>query len=323
MSRSTLRVAISALFLIVIASPVHPDESAEKLVKASGLKGLKGVHKVAIPQFRVEYVVRSEGKAGGQDYMTKRFSSTKSTYKLSGVDNTRFQAVADQLYDMLVADLQAAGLEVVPHETLKENAEYRKMIEAVGKPYPFETSTSGKVSHASVFYSAHGMPIYFEKQDATRLGLGDLFSNAFQTPTGAAPNQIEPSMAKSLGAALLKVRLVFTFAELSSHSSGLTSSSLKAKLRLSVLPEATNFTLLTANDDDVILTLKEPVAQKEETVLEVKELTKTSEKVLGALLGHSTREYEAVADSAGYQAAAIQQLGDVDRMFVARMKESF
>lgn len=79
------------------------------------------------------------------------------------LDLARMQAVSDGLYDQLEAGLRAAGLEVVPYETLSADPAFQKFAKAyVTGPYEMDvggkSDASSSVEGRAVVISARGRP---------------------------------------------------------------------------------------------------------------------------------------------------------------------
>jgi hypothetical protein len=133
---------------------------ARDYVKTKKLEALGGVRKIAIPSFQVEFAVQNVASAWSSS--TDGITSTKTKVRLSGPDRAVMQALTDRLYDKVVADLQAAGLEVVPFAVVRQNENFQK-FQARQEPSPLMLGTTefGK----SMFFAPHDMPVYFRGDD--------------------------------------------------------------------------------------------------------------------------------------------------------------
>lgn len=195
---------------------------AARHVKTEKLETLPN-KRIAIASFGVEFQTRLL-------HGSSTFGSTSSTttlLNLQGVSPATMQAVADEAYRELVADLQAAGYEVVPQQTLQASALYQGIV-SDAKPTPlaisFENpgSKSFKNSEATV-YSAAGARYYppVTGEAGARLStagkaFGDAFSNIGRGFAGKAPvPDAETALAKELNASLLKVYYVVGFGKAS------------------------------------------------------------------------------------------------------------
>jgi hypothetical protein len=212
-----------------------PASLASAFLKTDRLAALAKVRRLAIAQFRVEFAVENNAKA--QSSSSAAWTSARTDIKLVGVGPQTLQAIADQLHDRLVQDLGAAGVEVIPTATLRENAAYQSLAPA----QKTTTEPVGTQAGQSIFVGARGQPWYFSNDDR-HLGAGTLLGNLSTTQ----PQNIEPAIAKSLDAAVLRVTLAVAFAEQSS-SGGLfaSGSSVKTAVRLAIVPSLSQILIVT------------------------------------------------------------------------------
>lgn len=163
----TLAAAGAALALSVGPARVLAQDAPARLPVAEYANVKTGsaptaLKRVAISTFFVQFV-RDQGieRDGGSFGMFRGQSATFFT-QVRGAEPPVLQKAADALYDALVADLGAAGIEVVPQAELDANEDYQALRKA-GKTAPltesFETGT-GRNKHmaVNVFVSAKGLP---------------------------------------------------------------------------------------------------------------------------------------------------------------------
>lgn len=212
-----------------------PAALASAFVKTDGLKALAKARRAAIAQFRVEFAVENNAKA--QSSGVSGWTSARTDIKLVGIGPQTLQAIADQLHDRLVQDLGAAGLEVIAASALRENAAYQSLAPA----QKTTTEPQGTQAGRSIFIGARGQPWYFSNDDR-HLGAGTMLGNFSTTQ----PQNIEPAIAKSLDAAVLRVTLAVAFAE-QATSGGLFTmgSSVKTTARLALVPSQSQILLVT------------------------------------------------------------------------------
>jgi hypothetical protein len=123
-------------------------------------------------------------------------------------DLARYQQIADALYDRTVADLTAAGIEVIPAETLKAEKRFQD-FKKVQHDSPWSTPTKGG---NSVFVGGKGLPVYMDNPEraselkAMGMSLGMMF--------GANPTLLEVKLSSELKANLLSVNFVVDFADM-------------------------------------------------------------------------------------------------------------
>lgn len=282
-----------------------PANLASGFLKASKLSALNNAKRVAIANFRVEFAVENSGKA--QSSSSAGWTSSKSVIKLVGVDDVTRQAIADRLYDKLVADLTEAGVEVVPYETLSANERYKSMEPILRRALEPVGMQAGK----SVFVGAHGMPYYFTNDDH-HLGLGTALGG-FST---VQPQNIEPRIAETLDATVLRATIAVKFAEMDTKGGMFhTSSSVKTNEALALVPEQTSFLFVTPDSGKAKVALVKTVNMPGDAIT-LRDTTtkgeKTAQAIGNALTGlmgggiRNERHYEAVAQPDAYLALVNQ-----------------
>ena len=186
------------------------DQSAEFVHISSG-KSLKDIKKVAIVNFLVEFTTVREAHVISRRPGASSESTTK--FELNEPDLDRYQKIADALYDQFVSDLTAAGMEVIPHDTLKAEKKFQD-FKKVQHDSPWSTSTKGG---RSVFIGGKGMPVYLDNPErASALkGMGLSLGMAF----GANPTLLEVKLSNELKANLISVNMVVDFADLKTKKS--------------------------------------------------------------------------------------------------------
>jgi hypothetical protein len=308
-------LALAALALSVTAlakdEPVfdpgaEPAAIAQSFLDIDNDKALAGVRRVVIPCFRVEFATENSSKA--QSSGTAGATAVKADITLTGVTDETRQAVTDALYDQFVAALTASGIEVLPYEALAADAEYQSLGKRLlATPHPVGTQL-GK----SVFVGPHGAPTYTSNDDK-HLSLGALMGGF-----GAQPQNIEPQIAKSLDAAVLRVTLAVQFAE-QKKSGGMfrNQSAVQSGIRLAYVPELTQVLVVTPKDGKARITL-DHLVPIEDPVVEIKDVEtsgeKTAEAIGNAITGlmtgitRQTAKYEAVAEPTTY-ASGIERYG--------------
>lgn len=181
----------------------QPENAADAAthLTPNAVASLKGLHRVIVPQFQVEYVTRSQGLT------RKERNQVTVTYSIAGIGDAALQAQTDKLYDRFVAGLQAAGLEVVPRDRMVQAAAWAKLA-AIGKPSAVAfKSESGE----GRLFTAGAAPYYFYPGDV-HLGTGGMSWGFAQAQMG------EQALGKELDAAVLGVRLVVGIRETDKHS---------------------------------------------------------------------------------------------------------
>lgn len=282
-----------------------PAKQAATFLKGSKLTALSGVKRVAISQFRVEFAVENSGKSGSSS--TVGWTSSTSDITLVGVSDELRQAITDQLHDKLVQDLTEAGLEVMPYETLSANDSYKSMEPIFRRTQEPVGMQGGK----SIFVGVHGMPFYFTNDDH-HLGLGTALGG-FST---VQPQNIEPRIAESLDATVLRVTMAVKFADMKT-SGGMfhSSSSVKTSEGLAWVPEQTQFLFVTPDSGKARVALVKTVTMPGD-ILSLRDTTTKGEKatqavanvITGLFAGgiRSERHYEATANPDAYLVAVTE-----------------
>ncbi len=305
-----MRIAATVLALLASTSALAKDSKpfdpsadpaaqAAAFLKGSKLAALAGTKRVAIAQFRVEFAVENSGKASSSSSVGWTSSSSKIT--LVGVSDEMRQNIADQLHDQLVQKLTEAGLEVVPHETVAADSNYRSME----KIFRTGQQPVGMQAGKSIFVGAHGTPYYLTNDDK-HIGLGTALGG-FST---VQPQNIEPRMAETLDATVLRVTMAVKFADIKA-SGGMfhMGSSVKTSEGLAWVPDQTQFLFITPGSGKARVVLDRAAVIGGDAVT-IQDVTTKGEKVTQAVAnvvtglfaggGRTSRDYEATANPEAY-----------------------
>jgi hypothetical protein len=291
-----------------------PSTQAKTFVDGKKLTALKGVKRVAIPNFQVEFSVENSASAFGGG--SGGSASVKSKAVLVGVDGALMQKLANEQYDKLVADLTAAGVEVLPYEKFKDNENYLKIKSKFKESGVEFRSQDGR----SVFYSAHGMPMYFFGKD-THVGGWDAIGGALTT---VQPQNIEPSIARDLDATLLSVRMVVDIAKQKSSGQHMMGgfASVKTTAQLNIMAEFTDYKFLTPHNGTAVVSLAKHLNSEEQ----IFELKKASDKGvdMSALGGANSSKvaYVLITTPDAYSKAVGAHLNAAEAMFMSVVKEN-
>ncbi len=295
-----------------------PAKAAAASVKTDRLNVLGSVKRVAITQFRVEFAVENSAKATSSG--TGGWTASSSQVKLTGVDDEVRQAIADKLYERLVQELAATGLEVIPYATVRETEGYKSIgpvLRTSREPLDMQT---GK----SVFIGAKGMPWYFSNDDR-HVGLSTALG-AFST---TQPQNLEPQIAKALDAAVLRVTMLVAFAE-QSTGGGLfrSGSSITTKARLAFLPQGSQY-VIVAPEGRTRVYLDQPLLMAADAIT-IKDATSDTDKAVQAVAnvitgllakgGRMEREYHAVTTPESYSSAVTNSGTALQTAMVAAMR---
>lgn len=306
------------------------EGQASKLLSVSDGKALKGLRRVAVPQFNVEFITSDDVSAQTSGFGSAGRSTATGYYKLVGVAEPDFQALAEQVYAGFLRDLKASGLEVVPLADVAITPTWRKLV-AGGQTLPLR-------SDSAVTVAMPGMAIYGLNRASSTSGKKGVFgalsglSSGFGAVSAVGDNM---QLQTELGdAALLEVSMRVHFAQLENNTRGFlgrlgSTASVSAKIHASI----SNATLAVQNGPMVsMLTLSQPLVLDPAAFSELRKQASTTGDMVGAVAvgllklaigskdSSSQESYEAVADSARYREVVGSGLGTVGQLFAQRMK---
>jgi hypothetical protein len=243
-SASTPALALGGEKVASIQNPISFDpnsaheDDADALFWVNQMGGAKGVRKVIIPFFQIQFVqdAQANATAGGGAH-------SKTSVHLEGPTPAQMQVITDEVYTAFVADLKSAGLEVVSEDEARTYNAYNDIMNA-SKPSGQVIKGMNQVS--SAFFAPTGMNFYFLPTMLPELAGGG-------SMTAAGNAQIvrrEAELMSQSGAAVAGFRAVVDFATLSaSDRKGLRVFSTKAKTAaefgLVIKPVATQLFLIT------------------------------------------------------------------------------
>jgi hypothetical protein len=317
---------------VALTAQSQPAVLAAEVFSTTDPAAIKGLRRVALPSFQVEFVTRSGAQASTSGFAAAGRSSVSAYYSLVGVGEADFQALTDQLYADFVRDLQQMGLEVVPLAQLQASPAYRKLV-AGAAPAPLSKSGGGT---RSLVLAPAGRQIYGSALAAAK---SDSMFGAFSAlaNTGAMMGAVFDTidLAKELDASIIELRLVVDFAQIGSSDKGFFSrlsstASVDGKVQPALLAGASMMSVQNATMRSVV-TLRNPLLLPPEAISGLREATTTSTQVgnvaaalinlaAGGNNSHSAADFEAVADPAVYRASIGASLGQVREMLVSRLK---
>jgi hypothetical protein len=322
-------------------SPPVTEEEARQYIKVGGGKELKGLSRVVIPYFQVEFVTRNQAQAVSSN--TAAHVSSNLSFSMLGADDVQFQALTERIYQDTVSALQAAGIEVVPLDTLKAQAAYAELVTSWARPAPFLLESGGAVRH---FFAPQGMDLYFDPGDK-RFSLSSNFGSMFTTKRHAV--QLEGELFKATGIPVMRVRYVVEFTSRTESRSSVFSRTAEAKTGgkavLSLVPEGTRMMINTtgAQQPDVerdvrpLLLLKAPLQSSDTAWLkdlrEVNAGMNTAKSAGVAVLSTaaalsgfgkatavSIKDYEIEVDAAAYAEAVTALTDRATQMFLLQVQ---
>ncbi len=305
-----------------------PAEQASRLFTVAEAQALKGVKRVVVPLFTVDFTTADSVTAQTSGFGSAGRASASAYYKLKGVSQTDFQALTESLYAGFLAELKAAGIDSVPADKLLASPHYRKMV-ASGKPAP-------ALRDDGMMLAPAGMAIYGVSQLTSGGNKPGLFgglaamTNAFSAVGSALDAD---ALQKELDAAVLEVQVRVHFVQLTNGNKGFFGRlASTASVGAQVFPSITSATFTVHNGTRGTLTLKQPLMLDPAAFAEVRKAPTTAGDVAGAVAvgllrlavgsrdSSSSEEMEAVADPAKYREVLIGGIGILNQMFVQRLR---
>lgn len=241
-----------------------PSAMAAKFVEIENPEYLKGLKRVVIPSFMVEFVTEAKASTALSGIALATGGNSSALIRMKGAQPEQFQSVTDRLYAQTVEALIQAGIEVISRDRLLANATFKE-IAAKGEKAPREEEAKGG---KGMYHSAVELPLYFmnEENFITRLfskpkedvylTFGTKFGAGFST---AQIPSLEEKLAQELDATVLKVRITFLGGTAQLEHSFWTGSSASAQGAASFAPVATRYAFITGKGDKARLSLKNPV----------------------------------------------------------------
>lgn len=291
----------------------------------------KGIKKVVIPFFQVQFVVNSDTSS------VAGMASSKTMVKLVGPTRDQMQAITDRLYAKLLTDLTAAGLSVVGAQDARAYPNFAALQDG-GKPSG--SKIDGHEGVNSLFFAPQGMTFYFlPTQDVAYTGAGSFggFSTAMLPPR-------EQALMDESGAAVLGFRAVVDFASLTNNNKKSPFRLLRSKAKtaaeagIAIRPIATQLWLMTPQAKPGVTDMmnrmrfevQAPLLIDTDAITAMTDARtggdKTSETVgnaLGMLMGggiSKKRKYDISVDKALWEKDVEASLQSVETMMMVRLK---
>jgi hypothetical protein len=159
-------LALAGCSLFSLALPVSVHAADEPVVEVHDAENLKGIKRVAVTSFVVQYVTAQQGTSRGG--------------VSSGIDvgkqlpPEQLQQVTEQLYTQFLADMKASGIEVVEPEALAASAAFQEMLEKSPEvPVTQSTWSRGKEGgFNSLFFAPKGLPLVLKDEYEYMKGRG-------------------------------------------------------------------------------------------------------------------------------------------------------
>lgn len=317
---------------VAVEAGFNAAELAGKLTKVTDAQQLKGLTRVAVPQFSVQFVTFDSATAETSGFGAAGRARVSSSYRLIGVAEPEFQAMTEALYAEFLQALQASGLEVLPFAQVVAAPSYAKLA-ATGVPAPLRSDSSVTVSPAGMaLYGTHRAVASGSNKSG---GVFAALSGISHVASAIGSIGDVQALSKELGdAALLDVHMVVNFVELTNNNKGFFGRlSNTASVSAKTSPSVGSATMgVQVGAYQVQMTLGNPLVLDAGAFKEVREQAKTTGDKVGAVAvallsfavgskdSSSSEAMEAVADPARYREVVGGGLGLVGQMFAQRLK---
>ena len=316
---------------IAVDASFNPAAVAAQGFTIADNKALKGITRVAVPVFVVDFVTADNVRTQTSGFGSAGRASSATYYKLLGVAEPDFQALTDAMHVDFLQRLKDSGLQVLGMEEVQATAAYRKLA-AGGKKTPIKSDTN-------TVLSAQGMNVYGFARASTGAakpssglfgalaGMGDGFS-----AVGDVMESIQ--LVKELNAATIEVRLRVNFVELADHNKGFFGRlSNTASTSGKAFPSIDGVMVqVQQNEWRSSMALNHTLVLDPAVFAEVREKPTTTGDVAGAVLvglmrlasnskdSSSSTEMEAIADPARYKQIVGAGMSSLSEVVVARLK---
>lgn len=241
------RLLLAALLLApatVFAIPAAevPKADVDDVLVDDAFDKFEDAKKVAFAGFQVAFITRNKVTAVAEDWI-RGGSGSKATMEvlLGGVSYAQMQEIADEAYKVYVEKVKAAGLEVIPEETVKAAAAYKTFEFSPGSASAPALATMGNIHFVTV--PASTLPLWYTNWDPYGKSVKD--GNASKANLKATA-----ALSKELGGALvLQPRIALDFSILTgSGKKKLTGrSEVAAQNKIAVAPQGTQFYIFDDN----------------------------------------------------------------------------
>jgi hypothetical protein len=320
---------------VAVDAAFKPAEQAAELLKQYGNDShYKGIRRVAVTQFTVQFITRDSITAETASGFGSSGASVTGHYQLSGVGEPEFQAATEAVHAEFLRQLQAGGLEVVPTEQVQAAPTWRRLA-ASGQALPQRADDQVTVAPA-------GMALYGVSQSVLSLAkttqqggglLGSLSAMSQVTQAIGQGGDLATLQQELGGAALLEVVLRVHFAQLTNHNRGfLGRMASTARVSANLAPTITTARLSVAREGaSVGFELTRPLSLDPAAMAEMRKApTSTGDMAAAVGLGllraaigagrpSSSNSMEAVADPAKWREVMGEGMGAAGQMFVQRL----
>lgn len=307
-------------------------EFAKPSIEIADAEELKGIKKVAVTSFTVQYVTE-------QVWDTAHYSGghLQTTGQGGGfhaqLDPAKMQSTTDALYKEFVNNLQAAGFDVVSPEQLSTTPSYQTFLSKGPKTPRTEEaeaqSGNGAGAITSTFYTPSGMTMVVDsKIDYLKSGMMSQVEDPTLTFTGRLGLYTanlpfhDEAVQEELDAATLHVRIYVPLAKVDVKTGnilghGYSNKTIEPGLRL-----GERFTRVSVGHkgDYAKMYLKEPLLIPGVIDSKVEEVKHPNP--IRAMMGETYKIYPATMKESAYWTLMPEASSHALKAFIARLKES-
>lgn len=315
---------------LVVDAGFNAGDAAAKGFDIADKTALKGIKRVAVPVFAVEFITADNVSTQTSGFAAAGRARSSLYYKLLGVGEADFQAITDALYLNFLGQLKASGVEVLDARQVAAAPTYRKLA-AGGSPAPIK-------SDSTMMMSPPGLGLYgFATMGGGNSAKGKSIFGALADVGGgfAAVGAISDTiqLASELDASLIEVRMRVNFVQLTDHNRGFFGRiSNTASTSGKAFPSVDNVMIgVQTGPMRSTLTMKNSLVLDSAAFADVREKATTTGDVAGAVavgllqlaIGSkdtsSASEMEVLADPVKYKEVVGAGLGSAGGMVVARL----
>lgn len=316
---------------LTVDASFSATEAAVKGFTIPDAGALKGIQRVAVPVFAVEFIVADNVTASTSGFAAAGRASSSQYYKLLGVGQPDFQSITDGLYLRFLDALRAHGMEVLDAAQVTAAPTYAKLV-ASGRTAPVIGSSSLMMSPPGL--GIYGFSMMGGGNSSSKKSLFTAFSDvsAGFAAVGAIGDTIQ--LANDLNASLLEVRMRVNFVKLTDNNKGFFGKLAgSASTTGKSFPSVDNVMMSVQSGPlRSTVTMKHTLTLDAAAFADVREKAATKADIAGAVAvgllqmaigsgdSSSTKEMEVIADPDKYRQVVGDGLNSAGSMLVARLK---
>lgn len=209
--------------------------SKDASIKVEKGGAFKGQSTIAIGSFRVAFVTEDSAVASSHGAFSNGGSSAKMTGELTGVDHALMQKIADEVYADFLKQAAAKGFTVI------DSAKLAATSSAYSAVAQTENFASSRIGTLVIPTGQRSVPLASDDSAKNSKGVGSFgsaFHNLGQATAKSDANKAFPLAAKDVGAPVMGITMVVSFANFKGTSSSFGNS--KASVEPGITIEGTN-----------------------------------------------------------------------------------